>query len=135
MATKITKSELKEMIREALREELSKSKLTEAMATNKTTHVVVLDYYEDQYLDDCLILGWDSDIDWFCEVAGSDIITRDGGVEDNDCGLIEISHNIMAYAGDQKYCDNEAVYARREGIDCIVCQLVNDANSWKLIPA
>ena len=41
---KITKSELKEMIREALREELSKAKLKEATVTTATTAAVDWDY-------------------------------------------------------------------------------------------
>lgn len=54
MATKITKSELKQMIREALREELDKKKLHEAGSSRKA-YLAMMDV--QRYIMDTL--GWD----------------------------------------------------------------------------
>ena len=61
MATKITKSELKQMIREALREELSKQKLTEAAKQVNVPAMCALYEDDDGYV--CKTAVYAADLD------------------------------------------------------------------------
>ena len=108
------------------------------MKTNlkKTNYVVVVDYEEGQYLEDCCLLGWNCKYDWFdCDTCGWEILTPTGRVKKNTWGLININKDVAIYVGETAdSCKDYADSGNRESYDCTVCKLEKDGDDWMLIP-
>ena len=103
----------------------------------KTNYVVVAYYDNEEYLDECCLLGWNGREDYYCtDYYGDDIITPKGNIKKNDRGLIWTSTHTSVYVGETfEDCEDQAKWGNREGLECVVCRLEKDADdNWKVIP-
>jgi hypothetical protein len=103
----------------------------------KTNYVVVAYYDNEEYLDDCCLLGWNGREDWFdTDYYGYEITTPKNNIKKNDCGLIWMNTHTSVYVGEtyencKDYCD----MGNREDLECVVCKLEKDTDGkWKVIP-
>ena len=103
----------------------------------KTCHVIVVDYDEDDTLFNCCLLGWDCKEDWFStDTYGEDIMTSTGRVKKNKWGLIEIDRWVSVYVSSDtlgdlvRHCDS----GNSEGYSCTVCRLEKRDDDYDLIP-
>ena len=108
----------------------------------KTNFVVCSDANEvkdGMYLEQICLLGWDNKYDWFAtDIDACDILTTKGNIKKCKYGLlISITRTVAAYVGHeqtdcQSYCDD----ANKEGYDCCVCRLEQDATGdWRIYKA
>lgn len=103
----------------------------------KTNYVVVAYYDNEEYLEDCCLLGWDGREDYYCtSFYGSDIITSKNNIKKNDCGIINTSAYCCVLASDTfEECKHDCDMGNREDLECVVCKLEKDSDDkWKVIP-
>jgi hypothetical protein len=100
-----------------------------------TNYVVVVDFVEDQTLDECLLLGWNNKYDWFdCDTGGDEIMTKTGRVKKNKYGLIDIDRWVSVYVSDtDKWVLKWAHDGRKEGYDCTACRLEKRDDEWFVV--
>lgn len=104
----------------------------------KTNYVVVAYYDNEEYLEDCCLLGWNSREDWIdTDYYGDAIMTPAGNIKKNKFGiLIKVSTHTSVYVGEtyddcKTYCD----MGNQEGLNCRICKLEKDTDgNWKVIP-
>jgi hypothetical protein len=106
----------------------------------QTNYVIVVDFEEgNNYLQDQLLLGWNSIYDWYdTDTSGDELINTDGSIKQNQFGLIEIDSLTMIYGSDesglsdlQDHCQG----GNKEGLNCILCKIVKDSNDeWIVVP-
>jgi hypothetical protein len=103
----------------------------------KTNYVVVVYYDNEEYLEDCCLLGWDGREDYYCtNFYGSDIITSKNNIKKNDCGIINTSTYCCVCVGETyEDCKDDCDMGNREDLECVVCKLEKDTDDkWKVIP-
>ena len=94
----------------------------------KTNYVVVAYYEDEEYLEDCCLLGWNGREDYVCtDYYGCDIMTPSGNVKKNKNGLIWTSTHNSVYVGETlDECRTYEEMGNREGLNCRVCKLEKD---------
>ena len=94
----------------------------------KTNYVIVANYDNEQFLDECCLLGWNNRHDWFdTDYMGYEILTSTGKVKNNKNGLIKTSSDTSVYVGETfDDCKLYMEMGNREGLNCRVCKLEKD---------
>lgn len=107
------------------------------MNKSKTNYVIVVYYNNEEYLEDCYLLGWNCRDDYYStDYCGDDIITPKNNIKKNENDLIWVSTNTSVYAGETiEDCLEQAECGNREGLKCMICKLEKDEDeNWKVIP-
>ena len=107
------------------------------MRQNKTNYVIATYYDGEHYLEECCLLGWNNNEDWYStDYYGSDIITEKGNLKRNSGGFIWITKHESITVGEtydecKRYCE----LGNKEGYECVVCKIELDSNNdWIVIP-
>lgn len=94
----------------------------------KTNYIIAVCYDDEEYLEECCLLGWSCREDYYCtDYYGDDIMTAAGNVKKNENGLIWTSKHTSVYVGETyEDCKHYMELGNRDGLDCRICKLEKD---------
>jgi len=97
------------------------------------TYVAVMNYEGEDYLEDVFVLGWDNDSDWFDSTYGDELLTNNNNLKRHPNGLVHVGETGLYIEENKDHIEDYAKSARREGYDCVTCELFKDDNGeWKV---
>ena len=103
----------------------------------KTNYVIVAQYDGEQFLDECVLLGWSCRDDWYStDYMGYEITTPRNNIKKNNQGTIWMSSMESVSVGETfEDCKETCELANREGYECRICKLEKDEfNNWLVLP-